>query len=453
MPFSKNVSLRHPFLVRPADLKSMRGSRGSLLSSTFSRIVFKVSLTPAFFLIKLIWSKLQCNVVQTGGCDRPAEGRHVVMKRTLLLLLLGVAVFALALGCSSGNGGTDPDDPQDPAEETIGPAGGTIELDGEARLVIPAGALAGAVDFSLGENGSPTTPPANRLFVTGAYSVEPSGTAFTTPATITLEYDEGDLAGEDESSIVIYTDDGRAWRPLTTTVNESDNEVSAEIDHLSDFVATVNGGSSADGVFAALRVHRGVMKMPGIDPIITDFLVAWFDSTVAPCAPASPIMVDSVTCNEYALEWSAAGTLYKYTPPVSLPFLVEDATYTFDVDGGGQAPDLTASIDFLDSSPYITEPEMGDTVSLGGFTVTWSVAGSENIFLTIVGVGGAGFVGVETANTGSHTFSASELSELSAAPYALTLNYVNEENIDETGYDPDSYIRAQVTSPISMTLE
>ncbi len=375
------------------------------------------------------------------------------MKRTLLLLLLGVAVFALALGCSSGNGGTDPDDPTEPAEGSIGPEGGTLELDGEANLAIPAGALADTVDFSIEENGSPTAPPANKQFVTGAYSIEPSGTAFTTPATITLEYDEGDLAGEDESSIVMYTDDGRGWRPLTTTVNESDNEVSAEIDHLSDFVAAVDIGSSADGVFAALRIHRGVMKMPGMDPIITDFLVAWFDSTVAPCAPASPIMVDSVTCNEYVLEWSAAGTLYKYMPLIPLLFLEEDETYTFDIDGGGQAPDLTVSIDFLDSSPYITEPEMGDTVSLGGFSVTWNVGGSDNIFLTIVGVGGAGFVGVETANTGSYTFSAGELSELSAAPYALTLNYVNEENIDEPGYDSSSYIRAQVTSPISMTLE
>jgi hypothetical protein len=375
------------------------------------------------------------------------------MKRIARLLVLGTGAFTLVLGCSSGNGGTNGDDPHDTAEETVGPAGGTVELDGEARLVIPAGALADTVDFSIEENDSPAAPPANKQFVTGAYSVEPSGTTFTTPATITLEYDEGDLAGEDESSIVMYTDDGRGWQPLTTIVNEPDNEASAEIDHLSDFVATVNGESSADGVFAALRIHRGVMNIPGMDPIITDFLVAWFDSTVAPCAPASPIMVDSVTCNEYALEWSAAGTLYKYTPPVSLPFLVEDETYTFEVDGGALAPDLTASIDFPDTSPYITDPLMGGTASLGGFTVTWDDVGSENIWLTIVGVGGAGFVGVEAANTGTYTFSAGELSELVAAPYALTLNYVNEENIDEPGYDPDSYIRAQVTSAISITLE
>ncbi len=375
------------------------------------------------------------------------------MRRTLLLLLLGAAVFALALGCSSGNGGTDPDGPTEPAEGSIGPEGGTLELDGEAKLAIPAGALADTVDFSIEENGSPTAPPANKQFVTGAYNVEPSGTAFTTPATITLEYDEGDLAGEDERSIVIYTDDGRGWEALTTTVNESDNEASAEIDHLSEFVAAVDIGSSADGVFAALRINRGVIKMPGMEPIITDFLQAWFDSTVSPCAPASPIMVDSVTCDEYVLEWSAVGTLYQYMPVIPIPFLENGETYTFDIDGGGQAPDLTVSIDFLDSSPCITEPEMDDTVSLGGFTVTWDVTGSENIWLTIIGVGGAGFVGVETANTGSYAFTAGQLNELSPAPYVLTLNYVNAENIDEPGYDPDSYVRAQVTSAISMTLE
>jgi len=191
----------------------------------------------------------------------------VIMKRAALLLLLGTAALALALGCSSGSGGTDTDDPQDTAEESIGPAGGTIELDGEARLVIPAGALAATVGFSLEENDSPAAPPASKQFATDAYSIEPSGTAFTIPATVTLEYDEGDLAGEDENSIIIYTDDGRGWEPLTSTVNESNNEVSAEIDHLSDFVAAVDIGTSADGVFAALKVHCGIINIPGERPL------------------------------------------------------------------------------------------------------------------------------------------------------------------------------------------
>ena len=374
------------------------------------------------------------------------------MKRIALLLLLGTAALTLALGCSSGGGGTDTDDPQDTAEESIGPAGGTIELDGEARLAIPAGALTDTVDFSIEEDESPAAPPANKQFVTDAYSIEPSGTAFTIPVTVTLDYDEGDLAGESESSIVIYTDDGRGWEPLTTTVNESDNEVSAEVDHLSGFVAIVDIGSSADGIFAALRIHRGMMNIPGMDPIKTDFLLAWFDSTVAPCAPASPIMVDGITCNEYTLVWSAPETLYKYLPAIPIAFLVEGATYTFNVDGGAQAPDLAVSIDFPDASPCITDPQMNDTVSLGGFTVTWDGTGSGNVRLSIIGMGGD-FVGIETANDGSYTFSAGELSELVAGVHALTLNYFNSENIDVPGYDSNSYVRAQVTSAISMTMQ
>ncbi len=163
-------------------------------------------------------------------------------------------------------------------------------------------------------------------------------------------------------------------------------------------------------------------------------------------------MVDGITCNEYTLLWSAPETLYKYAPFIPLPFLVEGETYTYDVDGGAQAPDFTISIDFPDSSPYITDPPMSGTVSLSGFTVTWNGTGSENVFLSIVGVGG-GFVGIETANDGSYAFSAGELSELTAGAYALTLNYFNSENIDESGYDPNSYVRAQVTSAINMTMQ
>jgi hypothetical protein len=95
---------------------------------------------------------------------------------------------------------------------------------------------------------------------------------------------------------------------------------------------------------------------------------------------------------------------------------------------------------------------MNDTVSLGGFNVTWDGTGSGTVRLSIIGMGGD-FVGIETANDGSYTFSAGELSELVAGVHALTLNYFNSENIDVPGYDSNSYVRAQVTSAINITMQ
>jgi len=380
------------------------------------------------------------------------------MKRVLLLLIiLGMSV-TLIVGCSSSGGsGPDGDDDQ-PAENSIGPAGGDVELDGQARLSVPAGALGDTVDFTIEENNSPAAPPAGMDLCSDCVTIGPSGTNFGTPATVTVEYDPADLAGGDEADVVVYTDDGRGWTALTTTVDEGENEASAEVSHLSDFAAmidTTGGGQQADGVFAALKVARGItyMEMANRDSVIlmSDFLQAWFDSTVAPCAPNTPIRVDSVWCENganYPLTWSVPETLYSYMQFFPLDFLVEGETYTFHVDGGGDVPNLTASIDFPESTPYITDPVTQQHVSLSGFTVTWEGhEGPGTVHLSVLEQGVLeGGVFVETENDGSYTFTSGQLSELVPGYQgAITLNYFNKEFIDETGFDDESYIEAKVT--------
>lgn len=148
-------------------------------------------------------------------------------------------------------------------------------------------------------------------------------------------------------------------------------------------------------------------------------------------------------------------TTYKYVQwPISV-FLEEDETYSFHVDGGVDAPDLTVSIDFPESTPYITDPVNQQTVSRSGFTVTWEGSeGPGDLHLGIIPAGGGGNgVYAVTANDGSHTFTSGDLSGVPSGQAAITLNYFNHENIDAAGYDEDSYIEAKVTHGVLITLQ
>jgi len=137
-------------------------------------------------------------------------------------------------------------------------------------------------------------------------------------------------------------------------------------------------------------------------------------------------------------------------------FIEEDETYTFHIDGGSEAPDLTASIDFPESSPYIIDPVNQAVVSRSGFTVTWEGSGGPgDIYLGIIPASGAAEDGVflVTGNDGSHTFTSGDLSGVPSGQVAITLNYFNRENIDEPGYDEGSYIEGRVTHGIAVTLQ
>ena len=244
-------------------------------------------------------------------------------------------------------------------------------------------------------------------------------------------------------------------------------EASATVNHLSDFAAMVDttSGSNpqADGVFAALKLSRGItyMELADRDSVVikSDYLLAWFDETVAPCAPCTPVHPESVWCENgavYPLVWSPPETLYSYMQYFPQSFLVEGETYTFHVEGSDDVPSLTASIDFPMSTPYITSPTNQETVSLSGFTVTWEgYEGPGNVFLSVLQAGVLeDGVFVETPNDGSYTFTAGQLSEIIPGYQgSVVLNYVNKEYIDEPGFDDESYIDAKVTHGVLVVYE
>jgi len=125
-----------------------------------------------------------------------------------------------------------------PENDRIGPAGGNVSLaNGQVTLYIPQGALSEKVKFT-------ATPvanaPASDLFVPGStYDIGPSGTTFSTPATLAISFDPSMLpegVSEDElglqkvvEGIPVLTDESQ--------VNTTSHSVAGRVTSLSIFGA------------------------------------------------------------------------------------------------------------------------------------------------------------------------------------------------------------------------
>jgi len=129
---------------------------------------------------------------------------------------------------------------------TINAAGGDVVLD------IPAGALGSQVAIVV---DPVTSPPGDQGLVFGAvYDFQPDGTTFSTPATLTLAYDEANLPGGlAEAELTILTEENGVWIELPSTVDDVANTVTAAIDGFSGKgvggkVATVDVTPSSDTI-------------------------------------------------------------------------------------------------------------------------------------------------------------------------------------------------------------
>ncbi|MCP4583050.1 MAG: hypothetical protein GY839_15685 [candidate division Zixibacteria bacterium] len=213
-------------------------------------------------------------------------------------------------------------------------------------------------------------------------------------------------------------------------------------------------GAAAEGIFGAFAVVRMIMYVE--DQLFRfDEIVARFDSEYAPCDPISPLEADGVTCNEFMLDWDPALSLHKYPDTPVQPFISLSGEYIFNVEASSQVPLLIDTIDFPASEPYITNPENDDTLSISGFSVTWSGAGVGDVrFILMTGDDSTG-VTVETDNDGSYTFTGTDLEPLGgqAGEYMIMMIHQNSEAIAAAGYDSRSFIWARVINIVSIYLE
>ncbi len=119
-------------------------------------------------------------------------------------------------------------------QKTIGAAGGTIvSADGKIMFTVPAGALDADEIISVQsiENKAPLGIK-NR-----AYRFLPHGLQFKKPATLTLVYDENDIAGStpEQVSLASQTEKGNWKKNGTMQVNLNNRTMTTTISHFSDY--------------------------------------------------------------------------------------------------------------------------------------------------------------------------------------------------------------------------
>jgi hypothetical protein len=110
--------------------------------------------------------------------------------------------------------------------------------DGRVRLSLPASVtinMQGLTQLGAATESNPPSAADNSTLIR-AYSFIPSGATFSPAATMTLKYETASLpSGASESGLYIAFWNGTAWEKLTSTVNTSTKEVSAQVTHFTIF--------------------------------------------------------------------------------------------------------------------------------------------------------------------------------------------------------------------------
>jgi Tol biopolymer transport system component len=125
-------------------------------------------------------------------------------------------------------------------QATIGTDGGVIATsDGSVSLDFPVGAL--SAEKAIAVKQVTESRPGVGAWA-AAVDLGPDGTTFAKPVTLTLGFDATKLPqGVTPSAVAIYTWVGDSWERVGgSTVNESDNTVSAPISHFSQYVVSIS---------------------------------------------------------------------------------------------------------------------------------------------------------------------------------------------------------------------
>jgi hypothetical protein len=147
----------------------------------------------------------------------------------------------------------DPDWQSTQAVEEIitGNVGGSLtSTDGSTEIIIPSDAVEGEVTFTFEPQPEPDYYTGNLVFANNSFELTAQDSAqnpitiFEEPLTVTLHYDEEDLAGGLEEDLALYyRDEGQnSWLDIVTTCdggfylrNLDENWLSVTVCHLSEF--------------------------------------------------------------------------------------------------------------------------------------------------------------------------------------------------------------------------
>ncbi|MGI6486028.1 MAG: S-layer homology domain-containing protein [Tepidanaerobacteraceae bacterium] len=169
----------------------------------------------------------------------------------------------------SGGGGGGGDSKPEPVESTTGEAkvnpkaGGTISLDDEATIDIPAGALAGASAVEVKIEKASTIPEVSSGFkvLGNVYKITVDGKdsyTFNKKITLTFTFNPEDLGPGEVPSVYYYDEEAGEWVNIGGKI--SGNKIIVEIDHFT--------------LFAVMTV----VKTPEL--ILTDIIGHWAENNI-----------------------------------------------------------------------------------------------------------------------------------------------------------------------------
>jgi hypothetical protein len=116
------------------------------------------------------------------------------------------------------------------ASRTIGPLGGSIEVDG-GRLVVPPGALASPVEITM----------RGRLDGRYQYRFGPDGLQFAVPATLSIQVDLAGIGVAPERlAIAVASDAGYDWRIVGGIYDSMTGTVIAQVHHFTQYAICQN---------------------------------------------------------------------------------------------------------------------------------------------------------------------------------------------------------------------
>ena len=182
------------------------------------------------------------NVIARGAWSGYAAGRRAGARRRsewcamsfsrparVIIFILICVPIAVCGGGSTAPTPTAGPAPTPAADGAIGTTGGNVSLlGGTVRLAIPAGALTSTLTFSARAS---TAPPLDPWSVGGSIvEIQPSGTTFASPASLTLRY-QGNLrpSGTAPQDLRVHRFNGSSWQSLGGTNDVAGLEATAPI--------------------------------------------------------------------------------------------------------------------------------------------------------------------------------------------------------------------------------
>jgi len=116
------------------------------------------------------------------------------------------------------------------AQEKIGPDGGTVEIPGYVRIVIPAGAMAKKKKVKI------TIPHPDEF----SWELEPHGYEFAVPVQLTVFTENADSESADDdgwsdSGMDIYWEASSGWIPQNAAYDEDESAFEVDLEHFSRY--------------------------------------------------------------------------------------------------------------------------------------------------------------------------------------------------------------------------